>query len=1113
MICRLRIVLSLVFAIFLNPFARGAATFEVLKNFAVPGRNPSAKLVSDNEGNLYGTADGGANFWGIVFKVSPSGKVETFHDATTMHPIHDLVYGSDGWLYGTSGGGAISRLSKEGEYEHLYDFAAAGISQSQGALLEVAPGDFYGTTLRGGQFNYGVVYRFRAGSGLTILHHFQGENAGAPTGSLVLGNDGKLYGVTNRGLYRVSTTGEFESLFRFPFSNEPPAYPMGTDAEGELVLATDGKFYGVTTNGGNNGHGTIFSLSDDGNVEVLHHFESTSLANGGLIEGHDGWLYGTRWHPGSLYRVSKQGVYETLQEFSMDENAPVVGFTPFVGVTRVGEAYYGTTGLGGVDGGGTVFKYSASEGFQTLHQFGTGDGYGASSRFHAAADGYLYAARDDGGSKGHGAILRVSPTGDAEFWHGFSREVPLTFTDQESRRLGVVENGGAIYSVTSLSGSMGGVRISKTTPDGIETLVRNFGNGEVPRPASGLIRKHDGQLYVIAITQFGKSLARLESNGDLTPLSEIFPFDVGQIVEGPDNAFYGAGNSGIVRITPDGNFTTLHSFASDEYFPGAAELCLDSNGVFYGFTVYPGTTTIRRFFSIQPAGSFMSIREYGPDGLWHMPLGLVHGSDGNFYGPSFGHVVRITPKGEISSIQALPTIGSQGLTQGNDGIYGLTRTGGPGGGGQLFRIKLTTSAPVAQDDVAFVRLGEEVLVPVLANDSDEDAQELSVSAQTAAFGTVQVVEGGIRYVPGPKFSSEDSFTYEISDGYGGTATATVRVRNPFVADGGSFETVLADANGAYAGKLQVNVSRFGNVSGFVILNGVRRVMKGKMNIEGELTMTVTRGAQPPLIIELKLDHGTAPAVLSSVVREGTAEPSEYNGLSVAGRAGSVSGELTPGRWTLHFSAPSVIGLPQGFGWASVNAKRSGALTIAGKLADGTTLSIGTHVLRGGTALVQQSFRRAAGEIFGQLDLLPEESAESNGSLRWRKAPAASAPYPDGFQTEVQTHLATYTKPSARERVLSYVEPVLDMVFEGAGFASIGAAMNISLADVATPLPSNAVKSRLSISRSSGKFSGSLLTAGAKQPIKFTGVFDKSLNRGFGFFVTDQKSGAVTLTPR
>lgn len=89
----------------------------------------------------------------------------------------------------------------------------------------------------------------------------------------------------------------------------------------------------------------------------------------------------------------------------------------------------------------------------------------------------------------------------------------------------------------------------------------------------------------------------------------------------------------------------------------------------------------------------------------------------------------------------------------------------------------TNRPPVAQNDAASTVAGQELLIPVLANDSDPDGDPLVViSVTNPTFGQVQIVNSTqIRYVAPAGSSGQASFQYTISDGRGGTASATVTV--------------------------------------------------------------------------------------------------------------------------------------------------------------------------------------------------------------------------------------------------------------------------------------------------------------------------------------------------
>ena len=83
--------------------------------------------------------------------------------------------------------------------------------------------------------------------------------------------------------------------------------------------------------------------------------------------------------------------------------------------------------------------------------------------------------------------------------------------------------------------------------------------------------------------------------------------------------------------------------------------------------------------------------------------------------------------------------------------------------------------PIAADDTFDGPAATTIIGNVLDNDSDSDGDTLTTNLLTdVSNGTLSLeVDGTFNYTPATDFEGTDSFTYEISDGNGGTDTATV----------------------------------------------------------------------------------------------------------------------------------------------------------------------------------------------------------------------------------------------------------------------------------------------------------------------------------------------------
>ena len=261
------------------------------------GAEPNGILAIGKNGVLYGTtAGGGSGPCAITFVPSGCGTVFELRPPATP-------------------GGAWTESI-------LYRFAGAngdGWSPYGGVVIGQG-GRLYGTTLNGGSgcgtWGCGIVFELTPPSTTggswteTVIHCFTGEDGdgATPLGSLPLGTNGELYGLTTSGgssnygaVFRLAPAGENWTetvLYSFPVLsfNLPQGYP----ADMGLTIGAGGALYGATAAGGQSGYGMVFRLTPPAapggswtETELFSFNEGDGAGpNGGVIADPNGVFYG-----------------------------------------------------------------------------------------------------------------------------------------------------------------------------------------------------------------------------------------------------------------------------------------------------------------------------------------------------------------------------------------------------------------------------------------------------------------------------------------------------------------------------------------------------------------------------------------------------------------------------------------------------------------------------------------------------------------------------------------------------------------------------------------------------------------------------------------------------
>jgi uncharacterized repeat protein (TIGR03803 family) len=348
-------------------------------NFTATGSPQSPQLVGviaqGTDGNMYTTSPEyiPSTKTSVVFKFTPSGKMTVIYTFPAgVQSYSGLVLGTNGDFYGTTynggtgGKGTVFKITRQGVLTTLYNF----LGENDGANPMSPPieisGVLYGTATAGGMDNDGTVYRLKPSGQLTPLVQFSGATGEDPVAPLVLGNDGRLYGITRAStlangpciVFSLATSGT-----DFTEGSFGEAYSY---SEAALVQGTDGNFYGtVYTN--IDGSGQVFKVTPSPSYVFTILYSFTGGLDGknpyaGLLLATDGNFYGVAQGGGAdmfgtLYEIESSGVFVTPVPWTFT-GGPDGAYPSTPLIQNTNGMIYGTTANGGsIDDYGVIFRF------------------------------------------------------------------------------------------------------------------------------------------------------------------------------------------------------------------------------------------------------------------------------------------------------------------------------------------------------------------------------------------------------------------------------------------------------------------------------------------------------------------------------------------------------------------------------------------------------------------------------------------------------------------------------------------------------------------------------------------------------------------------------------
>ena len=229
------------------------------------GSKPNGKLHVDAAGVVWGTTEAGGSAgaptgYGTIFKYDPTpGTFTTVQSfaSSGINPKGALVGMSDGGIWGTTSYGVSGNRGTVFKIDPatnvatvVYSFADASKTtngtEPQCGLVEDASGFVWGTTLRGGANNNGVLFKIEIATGTFTPVRSFANGIGNVSGNLMVDATGSVYGTTDTRVFKyVPGTSTYTDIF----INEETAFPRKSVTPGTLYKTTVGEIRFLGTEG------------------------------------------------------------------------------------------------------------------------------------------------------------------------------------------------------------------------------------------------------------------------------------------------------------------------------------------------------------------------------------------------------------------------------------------------------------------------------------------------------------------------------------------------------------------------------------------------------------------------------------------------------------------------------------------------------------------------------------------------------------------------------------------------------------------------------------------------------------------------------------------------
>lgn len=382
-------------------------------------------------GMTYGGVGGNGLIFEYDFNTNTVNVKKNLNSPNGYFPYGDLFKASDGLLYGLTEGGGNGSSGTFFSYSPttnvlatIKHFGAFSIplyidgKRPYGSIIEYN-GKLYGNAREGGANGSGTIFTYTLSSGVfSKIVDMDASLGQFPVGSLCVAPNNKLYGMTpSGGAYGNGTIIELDPITNVCTNLYDFDIFTGSNAMGSLMVANNGKLYGLTSYGGSTGSsGTLFefdintstfSKKIDLNSHPDGYIPCTKLVNDSNVR-----LFGTTTHGGAYdagvifeYDLTNY-TYSKRQDFN-----PINGARPLAEMIRTANGkLFGMTNLGGVFNMGVIYEYDiASSSFTKKFDLSVSNGGKPYGGLVEHPNGKLYGLTSEGGIYNSGVLFEFDP--------------------------------------------------------------------------------------------------------------------------------------------------------------------------------------------------------------------------------------------------------------------------------------------------------------------------------------------------------------------------------------------------------------------------------------------------------------------------------------------------------------------------------------------------------------------------------------------------------------------------------------------------------------------------------------------------------------------------------